>query len=69
MCSGGHSGREMAVLARSRRQPAGGRAWGKAARNLFDAPMPTSLIRPATGPIYAPLFDPREMGVGVEARF
>ncbi len=39
------------------------------ARNLFDAFVPTSLIRPAVGAIFASAFDPREVGVGVEARF
>lgn len=38
-------------------------------RNLFDEFVPTSLIRPAIGAIFASAFDPREVGVGVEARF
>jgi len=38
-------------------------------RNLFDEFVPTSLIRPAVGAIFASAFDPREVGVGVEARF
>lgn len=38
-------------------------------RNLFDEFVPTSLIRPAVGTIYASVFDPRELGVGIEGRF
>jgi outer membrane receptor protein involved in Fe transport len=38
-------------------------------RNIFDEFVPTSLIRPAAGAIYASVFDPREVGVGIEGRF
>ena len=39
------------------------------ARNLFDAFYMTSLIKPVVGSVFGTAGDPREFGVGVEARF